>query len=262
MTDPLETLADELWQAQLSREPIPQPSTGNYPDLDIEGAYAVQTRNLQRRISAGEVVVGRKIGLTSRAMQQQLGVDQPDYGAITDRMVIANGGEVDLSELIAPRVEPEFAFRIGRELSESPTLEEVRGGVDAVAVSAEIIDSRVSDWMIGLVDTIADNASSARIVVGPWQPATPERLAATIDTTIALERDGEVIDSGAGAEVLGDPIVALHWLASAIGKFGNVLKPGDTVLAGAVTGAVTLTAGSTWSVTAPGYEPARFTTSS
>lgn len=253
-------LADELWEAQASRAPIPQPSTGTYATLDIDAAYAVQTRNIQRRVDAGETVVGHKIGLTSRAMQEQLGVDQPDFGAITDRMVTADGGAVDVDEFIAPRIEAEYAFRIGRALSASPTLDEVRAAIDAVAVSVEIIDSRVADWKIGLLDTIADNASSAGIVVGPWLPATEEILAGIINTSITLTKDDAIVSTGTGAAVLGDPVIALHWLATAIGRYGHVLAPGETVLAGAVAAAVPLTGGSRWQVSATGFAPATLTT--
>ncbi len=255
-----DTLADELWEAQDTRIPIPQPSTGSYATLDIDAAYAVQTRNIRRRVDAGEIIVGRKIGLTSRAMQEQLGVDQPDFGAITDRMVTPDGGEVDVDELIAPRIEAEYAFRIGRELSSSPTLDEVRSAIDAVAVSVEIIDSRVADWKISLLDTIADNASSAGIVVGPWRTTSKKVLAEIVDTNITLTKDGTAVSEGSGAAVLGDPIIALHWLATAIGRYGHVLTPGETVLAGAVAAAVPLTGGSHWQVSAAGFEPATLTT--
>lgn len=257
----VDKLADELWQAQHSLVPIPQPSAGKYAQLDIDEAYAVQTRNIQRRLDAGEVIVGRKIGLTSLAMQEQLGVDQPDFGVITDRMVTPNDGEIDVSKLIAPRVEPEFAFRIGTELSAAPTIAEVREAVEAVALSAEIIDSRVADWTISFVDTVSDNASSAGIVVGPWRPATPEGLTALIGTDIALVQDGETVCEGPGSAVLGDPFVALHWLATAIGRYGHVLTPGDTVLAGSVAAAVPLSGGADWHVVAEGFEPVTFTSS-
>lgn len=260
MVNQMDQLADELWEARMTRTPIPQPSAGAYTSLDVDAAYGVQTRNVQRRIETGEIVIGHKIGLTSLAMQRQLGVDQPDFGAITDEMVTPNGGEINVHDLIAPRIEAEYAFRIGRELSTSPTIDEIRAAIDAVAVSVEIIDSRVSDWKIGLVDTIADNASSASIVVGPWLPATPERLAAIIDTNVTLEKDGATVCEGPGAAVLGDPLIALHWLATAIGRYGHVLTPGETVLAGAVAAAVPLTSGSHWRVHAPGFEPATLTT--
>lgn len=247
-------LAEALRGAELSREPIPQPSS-EHPELSLEDAYAVQSIGIDGRLADGERIVGRKVGLTSLAMQRQLGVDQPDFGVITDAMVVPNGGNLDLSELISARLEPEFAFRIDAELPPRPELEEVRSAIGAVALSLEVIDSRVKDWRIGLVDTVADNASSARIVLGEWREATPELLALLPDTEISFSRDGEQVGSGPGSAVLGDPLNALHWLATAVGAFGQAFAQGSVVLAGAVTGAAPIAAGETWSATAPGFAP-------
>ena len=203
----------------------------------------MQQIGIERRLTAGERLVGRKVGLTSQAMQRQLGVDRPDFGAITDAMVVPNGGTLDPAALIAPRLEPEYAFRIGEDLPPSPSYGEVRASIDAVALSIEVIDSRVSEWDIGLVDTIADNASSARIAVGQWRTASPELLDAIVDGDISLLRDGVEVASGPGSAVLGDPIAAIHWLATAIGEFGQSLERGSTVLAGAVCAAVPLDPG-------------------
>ena len=254
----LRGIADALADAEAGRTPI-EPITQAFPELSVADAYAVQRWNIQRRTDAGERIVGRKIGLTSLAMQRQLGVDQPDFGAITDRMVIPDGGEFDLTSLIAPRVEAEFAFRIGRDLPASPGAEELADAIDGVAVALEIIDSRVADWKISLIDTVADNASSARIVHGEFAPATPELLRGLPGTVITFFRDGEELGSGPGSAVLGDPLVSLDWLAGAIGAYGDRFAAGDVVLAGAVAAAVVLTPGSRWSAHADGLPPVSFT---
>lgn len=259
LTDALQQLADALHEAEASRVPIGRPSQAD-PGLTVDDAYAVQRVNINRRLAAGECRVGRKIGLTSLAMQQQLGVDSPDYGVVTDAMVIPDGGELDLDLLIAPRAEAEFAFRIGRDLPPSPTAEDLAGAIDGVSVALEIIDSRVADWNIGLVDTIADNASSARIVSGAFVPATPELLDALPDLTISLLRDGETLVEGPGSAVLGDPRISLHWLAGAIGAYGDRFEAGDIVLAGAVAKAVDLVPGAVWEARAEGLPPVAFLT--
>ncbi|KAE8765598.1 2-keto-4-pentenoate hydratase [Georgenia thermotolerans] len=251
----LRALADALWAAQQTRVAIPQPSTTTNPGLTVTDAYAVQGANLARRYAAGEKPVGHKVGLTSLAMQQQLGVDEPDFGVITDAMVTANGGTVDPATMLAPKLEAELAFRIGSALSVGPTLEQLRAAISDVAVAIELIDSRVEDWKIALVDTVADNASSAGIVVGPWAPATDELLDSLPNVVVRLLRDDEEVAAGPGSAVLGDPLVALHWLAGAIGAYGQSFKPGDIVLAGAVAASVPLDPGVTWSATAEGFDP-------
>lgn len=259
LTVELQQLADDLHLAEVARTPIPTPST-TAPALTVDDAYAVQRANIARRLKRGERLVGRKVGLTSLAMQQQLGVDSPDFGVITDGMVVEDAGELDLSQLIAPRVEAELAFRIGRDLPPSPSREELVTAVDGVAVALEVIDSRVARWQISLVDTIADNASSARIVTGPFRSATPAELAALPELVVTLMRDDVEVAAGPGSAVLGDPIVSLLWLATAIGAYGESFAAGDVVLAGAVARAVDLVPGSSWTASAHGFDPASFRT--
>jgi 2-keto-4-pentenoate hydratase len=245
--------ADELWNAESSKNPI-APLSQTSQGLTVDDAYRIQRINLDRRVAAGEVRVGHKIGLTSLAMQQQLGVDQPDFGAITDLMMIANGGSIDVDTLIAPRAEAEFAFRMGASLPASPTREQLVAAIDGVAVALEIIDSRVADWKITLVDTVADNASSARMVHGAFRPATPELLDSLPAAIIELEKDGVVQVSGPGSAVMGDPIDSLLWLARAIGRFGDSFSVGDVVIAGAVAAAVPLVGGATFAASSEGFE--------
>ncbi|RDI34054.1 2-keto-4-pentenoate hydratase/2-oxopent-4-enoate/cis-2-oxohex-4-enoate hydratase [Rhodococcus sp. AG1013] len=248
------SLAAELAEAERTRRPIAQP-TSSHPDLTVADAYEIQRRNIARRVEAGERVVGRKIGLTSLAMQRQLGVDQPDFGAILDTMVVPHEGEQALDDLVAARAEAEFTFRLASDLvpGESAfTFEQVRDAVGEVMLSLELIDSRIADWKIGLVDTVADNASSARLVAGPGVPATRELLDTLPDRILTLTRDGETVGEGPGSAVLDHPLNAIVWLADSLAQYGDHLRAGDLVLAGAVHAAVPLAAGSTFGVTSPG----------
>lgn len=257
----VQALADALLAAETTREPI-EALTAERPELTVEDAYAIQQVNTARKLATGRRIVGRKVGLTSLAMQQQLGVNQPDYGAITDDMLVQAPATVDLSALINSRVEGEFAFRVGSAVpAGSYTVEQLREIVDEVYVSMEIIDSRIANWKIKLADTIADNASSARLVVGEGAAATPELLDALPTTSLSLERNGEVVASGAGREVLGDPILGALWVVNRLGELGEDLQAGEIILAGAVHASVPLESGVTWSVSAPGFASASITTS-
>jgi 2-keto-4-pentenoate hydratase len=225
-------LADELWEADRSAEPV-APLTERHPDLVLEDAYAIQTLNVERRVAAGQRVIGRKVGLTSLPMQRMLGVDEPDFGVLTDVMVVEDGDLIDLSRLVAPRVEAELAFVMGRDLA-GPGVT-TAGALAAIAgalPSVEVVDSRVADWKIKLVDTVADNASSGLIVLGG-------RLRRVEDLDLRLlgvvvSRGGEMIDTGAGAAALGNPARCVAWLANKLGAFGAGLEAGDVVLPGAV----------------------------
>jgi len=159
-------LADALWRAEISRTPI-APLTEQYSDLVVEDAYAIQAINVRRRIDAGARVIGRKVGLTSKPMQQLLGVDEPDYGVLLDDMYVEEGDEIDLSRLIQPRIEAELAFVLDRDL-EGPgvTAAKALAAIAGVLPALEIVDSRVADWRIQLVDTVSDNASCGLLTVG------------------------------------------------------------------------------------------------
>ena len=209
------------------------PVAGRFGPLTVADAYAVQLANIDLRRSAGDRVLGRKIGLTSLAMQTQLGVDQPDYGHLLASMGVANGGAVTTAELIAPRIELEIAFLLGRTL-EGPgvTVADALAATEAVFPSLEIIDSRIADWKIGLVDTVADNASSGRFVL-------PSRLTPARDLDLRLvggimEINGVLTSWSCGAAALGDPAACLAWLANALAAYGGRLEAGDIVLSGAL----------------------------
>jgi 2-oxopent-4-enoate hydratase len=225
-------LADELWDADRAAKPVP-PLTDRHPDLTIEDAYAIQTINIERRIAAGERVIGRKVGLTSKPMQELLGVDEPDFGVLTDAMLVEDGDLIPLSRLVQPRMEAELAFVMSRDLagpgiSAAVALDAIAGVLPAV----EVVDSRVADWKIKLVDTVADNASSGLLVVGGRMRPVSELDLRLLG--VVVSRDGEVIDTGAGAAALGNPARCVAWLANKLGSFGAGLQAGDIVLPGAV----------------------------
>ena len=225
-------LADELWEADRSAKPV-APLTERHSDLVLDDAYAIQTINIERRVAAGQRIIGRKVGLTSRPMQELLGVDEPDFGVLTDEMMIEDGDLIPLERLVQPRVEAELAFVMERDLAgpgvtTAVALQAIAGALPAV----EIVDSRVADWKIKLVDTVADNASSGLLVVGGRM-----RPVAELDLRllgVVVSRGGEMIDTGAGAAALGNPARCVAWLANKLGAFGAGLKAGDIVLPGAV----------------------------
>jgi 2-keto-4-pentenoate hydratase len=254
----LEVLALSLATAEQSGVPI-GPLTASRPTLTVDEAYEIQRLNIAQRVAAGASVVGRKVGLTSLAMQKQLGVDQPDYGVILDDMVVAAPAIFDTSVLIAPRVEAEFSFRLGRDIparsvAASPlTVEELRACVDTVYLSMEVIDSRIADWKITLADTIADNASSARLVVGEGSVVTPQLFDSLPGVTLQLFCDDQLVGAGEGRAVLGDPLLGALWAVNKLGELGEDLAAGEIILAGAVHASVPLTPGSFWRVSADGF---------
>ncbi len=210
--------------------------------FDLAAAYRVQSINIDKRIADGAVLVGHKVGLTNPAMQAQLGVREPDFGQVLDDMRVAADAEISIGDFIAPRIEPEIAFILGRDLIGPRIMSaDVLFATEAVAPALEIIDSRITDWKIKLVDTVADNASSARVVVGEPRPLRGMGL---IGLQGRMERDGEVIGSGRGADVFGDPAAAVAWLVNTLAEFGQHLKAGEVVIPGALCASAPLVAGS------------------
>jgi 2-keto-4-pentenoate hydratase len=245
----VKTLADELAQAGEQVRPV-APLTGRVPGLDLPGAYAVQDALVARWAAAGHRVVGHKVGLTSAAMQAQLGVDQPDSGVLLDRMVLADGAVIDTGRLIAPRVEAEIAFVLDAPVLPTATPDQAAAAIASVAIALEVIDSRILDWRIGVCDTVADNASSAYAVLGWPVPATDAGDLRTLGLT--LHRQGQLVATGAGAAVLGDPVLALIWLARRLADRGRQLQAGHIVLPGAVHASLPITAGDVITATGAG----------
>lgn len=228
----LETLAETLWQARATGVPC-DPLTEKHPSLTLEQAYRISSLCFERRLkSVPTRSVGRKIGLTSRAVQTQLGVNQPDFGYIAADMLVDHGGIIPATRLIQGRVEGEVAFILGKDLAgPGVTSEDVERATDHVVACIEIIDSRIKDWKIKIQDTVADNASSAMAVLG----SRPRKLR-DIDLRMAgmtLRLNGEVESTGVGAACLDHPIEAVKWLANTLGSLGDGLKAGDIVLSGA-----------------------------
>ncbi len=200
---------------------------------DVATAYAVQSLIIGDRIAAGATVVGRKIGLTSPAVQQWLGVDTPDFGVLLDDMKCTEDKVVAMNELIQPRAEAEVAFVLGADLTDPPfTAESVRAAVDHARAAIEIVDSRIADWDIQLGDTIADNASSGRYVLGERSLTLAEFDPIKVEMTMTC--DGVEVSTGTGAACLGDPLNALAWLATAALEHGDPLRAGQVILSGAL----------------------------
>jgi len=199
----------------------------------VETAYAVQKCNTDRWMMAGRRVVGKKIGLTAKAIQAQLKVNQPDYGVLYADMDVPDGEPIDISRVVQPRVEAEIAFVMGQDLDEDRlTTADVISAIDYAVAAIEIVGSRVRDWKISILDTIADNASSGLFVIGQ-----DPRPLGSFDMRLCgmvMERAGEPVSVGAGAACLGSPINSTLWLARTMARIGNPLRKGDLVLSGAL----------------------------
>ena len=208
---------------------------------DVATAYRVQSALIARRLRGGAMRVGRKIGLTSPAVQAQLGVHQPDFGVLLDDMIVADGGIVSRGRLLQPKVEGEIAFRLAADLVGDLDIETVRAAVAGAHAAIEIVDSRIAGWDIRIADTVADNASSGMFVVseqpvplGPFEP---------VSARMTLAVNGTEMSSGDGAACLGDPLLALEWLARTAAEFGDPLRSGELVLSGALGPMVAVAAG-------------------
>ncbi len=221
---------------------------------DLDAAYAVQQGLVRARLDGGATVVGRKIGATSEAVQQQLGVDQPDFGYLLDDMDVSDQRPISMRTLVQPRVEAEVAFVLARDVAEGEiTLESVRDAVGVALPALEIVDSRIADWDIGFTDTVADNASSGLYVVGregrPLDELEPREV------TMSLTINDEERSSGTGAACLGDPLEALRWLAVQAQRFGDPLRAGQVILSGALGPFVPFGPGDRVQASISGFDP-------
>ena len=230
--DAAATFADELFAARRNRAPVP-PLSERDPSLTPADAYAVQDELVARLRADGGRVAGYKLGLTSKPMQQALGVDEPDYGPVLSSMVHADGAALAVDDFIEPRIEAEIGLVLERPLTgpDVTTLDAARAVGGALA-ALELVDSRIADWRITLVDTIADLASSAAIVLGSQVVATTGLDLRTLG--MVIRRDGEVVATGAGAAALGDPIAAVAWLANTLAPYGVTLEPGQLIMTGSL----------------------------
>lgn len=228
--DKIQHYGDELHAALLSRQPV-EPLTSREPGITLDDAYQIQLRMIQRRLDAGETVVGKKIGVTSQVVMDMLGVNQPDFGHLLSGMVFNEGEPVDTGRLIATRAEAEVAFILARDLTgPGVTAADVLRATDCVMPCFEIVDSRIRDWKIKIQDTVADNASCGVLTLGGTR-----RSPRDLDLALAgmvLEKNGEVVSTSCGASVQGSPVNAVAWLANTLGRLGITLKAGDVILSG------------------------------
>ncbi len=221
---------DELYEAFLSRRPI-RPLLEREPAITIADAYRIQERFVARRVAAGERVVGKKIGATSKPVQDFLGVYQPDFGILLSGMVYSEGDTLDLGQLIQPKAEAELAFVLKEDLKgPGITAMDVIRATDYVLPCFEIVDSRITDWKIKIQDTVADNASCGVYVLGNTR-GDPRRLDLTL-AGMVLEKNGELFSTGVGAAVQGSPANAVAWLANTLGELGIPFKAGEVILSG------------------------------
>lgn len=243
-------VAEELLQAEKGAYQISK-ITAQYPDMTVEDAYSIQLENISKKVAAGEKVIGLKVGLTSKAMQNLLGVNEPDYGHLTDKMLVSEGDYCSMEELIQPKIEGELAFCLNKTLrGPGVTIADVYNATGWVVPAIEIVDSRIKDWKINLNDTIADNGSSAKFVLGGRMTKIED-----IDMRLVgmmLEKNGELISTGTGAEVWGNPAAAVAWLANKLSEFDIELKEGNIILSGAVTAAVSAKAEDVFTVSFTG----------
>lgn len=242
--------AQELDEAYDTRVPV-EPLSARFDDMEITDSYEIQLLQIRSRVARGRSIVGHKVGLTSPAMQRQMGVDQPDYGHLTDDMVFLEQLPVPYGTYLQPRIEPEIAFVLKKPLrGPGVTLAQAVAAVDFVVPALEIIDSRIRDWKIGILDTIADNASSGGIVLG----SSPRSLS-DLDLRLmgcVLHRNAQVVGTGAGGAVLGSPLTSLVWLANTVGALGVELEAGHVVLPGSITASVAVEPGDTFTATFAG----------
>ncbi len=228
----IEALGDSLYDALVARTPI-APLSAAHPDMTIEDAYHMQQRMIARRLEKGDRVIGKKIGVTSKAVMNMLGVHQPDFGYLLDSMVFNEGESVDMDTLIQPKAEGEIAFLLKKDLQgPGVTAADVLAATEGVMACFEIVDSRIQDWKIKIQDTVADNASCGVFVLG-------DQLVDIADLDLALagmvlEKNGEIVVTGAGAATMAHPVNAMVWLANMLGSLGIALKAGDIVLSGAM----------------------------
>jgi len=262
-TQSVETMAQMLDAAWEKRTPIP-PLSESIGLASVKEAYTIQTHWTELRLAQGEQVMGRKIGLTSKAIQQQLNVNEPDYGALwRSRYFAAHpSGQVEIPAdlFLQPRLEGEIAFLLGQALrGPGVTWQQVLAATEALAPAVEIIDSRIENWRIKLVDTVADNASYGGFTVGPWSKQMREvdlRLVGMI-----IQQNGEPVAEGIGAAALGHPANSVAWLINKLAEFDIGLEPGDIVISGALARAVPVAAGDTFLLEMLGQPPltVRFT---
>jgi 2-oxopent-4-enoate/cis-2-oxohex-4-enoate hydratase len=239
----IQTLGDELYHALRTCKTLP-PLTTREPDITIEDAYHISQHMVRRRVEDdGERIVGKKIGVTSKPVQEMLGVFQPDFGFLTDAMVFADGAEIPIAgNLIQPRAEGEIAFRLKRDLAgPGVTEQDVLDATETIMPCFEIVDSRIDDWQIKIQDTVADNASCGVYVLGKNEVDPREFDLPNLKMTIY--KNEEYLAEGLGSAVQGNPLTAVAWLANTLGEFGIPFRAGEVILSGSLAPLIPVVAG-------------------
>ncbi len=236
--------AIELLEAEKScRAVLPLSERGS--NLTVNDAYQIQLETVKLKLAEGKQVIGKKVGLTSKVMQKMLNVDEPDYGHLFNDMQVENGATIKVNSLLSPKVEAEIGFVLSEDLvGPNITYMDVIMATKYVVPTLEIIDSRVKDWRITLVDTVADNGSSAKVVIGSQK--TTIDLVDLRTNSMALFKNEELQATGAGAAAFGHPAHAIAWLANKLAEFGIALKKDELILPGALSGAISIAAGDTF----------------
>ncbi|GAB2599833.1 2-oxopent-4-enoate hydratase [Nitrincola alkalisediminis] len=229
----IQACGDELFDAMVQRKAL-RPLTERFSEITLDDAYNISLRMLERRLDAGERIIGKKIGVTSKAVQNMLNVHQPDFGYLTDAMAFSQGEEMPIStRLMQPRAEGEIAFILKKDLlGPGITNADVLAATECVMPCFEVVDSRIENWQIKIQDTIADNASCGLFVLG--DRAVDPRKVDLATCGMVVEKNGSVISTGAGAAALGSPVNCVTWLANTLGHFGIPLKAGEVILSGSL----------------------------
>jgi 2-keto-4-pentenoate hydratase len=240
----IQKAATALIEAEDLKKPI-APFTSSTEEISVDDAYNIQLFQIRQKVEKGAAIVGKKIGLTSKAMQEMLNVSQPDYGHLLDDMMFGEGETISLTKYIQPRIEFEIAFVLNKDLKgPGVTMNDVIEATDYVVPALEIIDSRIKDWQIKFEDTVADNGSSAGAIIGSTTAKLNGLDLAAVKMTVT--RNGEFLDSAAGSAVMGHPAEAVAWLANALGSYGISLRAGEVILSGALSKAIPIEDGDTF----------------
>lgn len=246
----IEKIADELYNA-LQQKVMVEPLTNRYADITINDAYAIQQVMIKHMTMTDAKIIGKKIGVTSKAVMNLLNVHQPDFGMLLDNMLYNEGEVIKADSLIQPKAEGEIAFLLKKDLAgPGITTADVLAATEGVMACFEIVDSRIKDWQIGIQDTVADNASCGVFVLGD-NLISPHKVDLN-NCGMLLEKNGELVATGSGAAALGSPAYAVAWLANTLGELGMSLKAGEVILSGSLATMVPLKAGDSLRVTIGG----------
>jgi 2-keto-4-pentenoate hydratase len=240
----IQKAATALMEAESEKKPI-APFTSSTEEISVDDAYKIQLYQIRHKVENGAAIVGKKIGLTSKAMQEMLNVNEPDYGHLLNDMMYGDADTISLNKFIQPRIEFEIAFVLKRDITgPGVTMNDVIDATDYVVPALEIIDSRIKDWQIKFQDTVADNGSSAGAIIGNTNAKLDDLDLAKVAMTVF--RNGEFLDSAFGSAVMGHPAEAVAWLANALGSYGISLYAGEVILSGALSKAIPIEDGDTF----------------